>query len=590
MDPQYSRHPQHQFGSQARQPEVDRQGNFVLYKPSHPDLGQNYVNARRLFQQAPAEPQPPLYPQQQFEQPQRAPPMRSMSSSNQPLSRGFGNPLVTPFAAPNQAQQQGAAAFVRSYGGREPNPNFLSPQHLPPNFQYQQAQPVSQFDQRPPAVYNSATDQQSRFNNPPPQSVPIFTRSLNSTFTPNNQFFHRPPQPQPQPQQHQQPQPNSGQDHFSSQGNHERDYSPSPLQQGFRNNLASPGPASFTASQFMMHQPQNLASLGSGNFATDSTTAYGTQDYTASLTTGPSFIQQQSQTSNLANRLSPTPPTISYNPQDFNDHAVTFESRMMAVVKEKEKMKALGTHKQMMESLLDQKFKEFKTIINKNLKEKFDVELRRALFHLWKHYKSCNERPNLINDFDRSIHESLKKVYVETDEVKEKNRQLADQVRDKEIDTSDVINRQIKEMSLGSSKDQQGRRSTQEINVDQRRFFLLSQINELSREIENTEEKIKELQQGRQHRIYEAKIQIEEDGRQQMNEIQRTLALEFCPVDGNPDLERLRNEVAMLRTDYVTIKSDWIEAGHGPNPHEHRIKSLEQEYFELSRKYEAMKK
>ena len=581
----------------ARQPEADRQGNFVLYKPSHPDQGQNYVNARRLFQQNMSEPQPPLYPQQQYEQAQRNPQVRSMSSSNQPLSRAFGNSLLGPpqfvhhsIQPAGQSPLQGTAAFVRSYGAREPTHSYQAAQQPLLNFQLQAPPPqqASSFEQQYPQAYGSAAEQ-PKFSNPPPQSVPTFTRSLNSAYTPNSHFQEHRFAPPPQPH----PQLNHGSSTNAQLGSHggaEREYSPSPLHQSFRNNLVSPGPSSLLNSQFpAASQQQNLSSQAGNSFINSNPSGYNTQDYTNSLAGGAGYGQQP-QISNSFSRISPAPQPMGYHVQDFTDPPNTYESRMMAVVKEKEKMKALGTHKQMMESLLDQKFKEFKTIINKNLKEKFDVELRRALFHLWKHYKNCNERPNLLNDFDRTIHESLKKVYVETDEVKEKNRQLGDQVRDKEIETTDVINRQIKEMSSGAQKDQQSRRSPHETNIDQRRFFLESQIKELNREIERTDEKIKELQLGRQHRIYEAKIQIEEDGRQRMNEIQRTLTLEFCPTEGNPALEKLRNEVASLRTDYLAIQHDWVEAGHGPNPHDNRIKLLEHEYFDLSRKYEAMKK
>ena len=57
-------------------------------------------------------------------------------------------------------------------------------------------------------------------------------------------------------------------------------------------------------------------------------------------------------------------------------------------------MKALGTQKQAFDQIFIQKYNEFKEQINKSLKERFDSELKRALYHLWKHYKNCLENPN----------------------------------------------------------------------------------------------------------------------------------------------------------------------------------------------------
>lgn len=80
-------------------------------------------------------------------------------------------------------------------------------------------------------------------------------------------------------------------------------------------------------------------------------------------------------------------------------------------------MRKLGTQKQALEQIFNNKYLEFKDHINKNLKEKFDAELKRALFHLWKHYKNCQDNPNkeMCNN---QLRENMQKIYNESAECR----------------------------------------------------------------------------------------------------------------------------------------------------------------------------
>lgn len=260
-------------------------------------------------------------------------------------------------------------------------------------------------------------------------------------------------------------------------------------------------------------------------------------------------------------------------------------------MKERERMKALGTHKQMMEGLLDQKFKEFKNIINKSLKEKFDTELKRALFHLWKHYKNCNERPAGPEDQDRNVSSNLRKVNIETNEMKEKNRVLEEQVRIKEIETGDLINRQIKD-HISSSGGQSSRPMEISLlpqDINQRRYYLQEQLRNIPGEINEISRRTKELIEARPGIMYETKVSLEKLGREILDEKSRKLAIDLCPNDV-PELAPLRNEVGSLSNEYAQTKAVWMESGLAGNPYDLRIQELEQELLDLERTYEQLKR
>jgi hypothetical protein len=65
------------------------------------------------------------------------------------------------------------------------------------------------------------------------------------------------------------------------------------------------------------------------------------------------------------------------------------------LAREKEKQKKLSSKKQKFDELFKKKLVEFKDAINKNLKERFDKDLKRALYHLWKHYENCTKFPTI---------------------------------------------------------------------------------------------------------------------------------------------------------------------------------------------------
>ena len=600
----YGRYVSYSNEQYGRQNEVDRQGNFVLYKPTQPEPNLNYSNLGNTKQTDWNSNQQTNYGSRNIGDTYNRPNQpRSQSSTAQPLSQAFGQVYNPPEPKPQTPmfipQNQGEDArngthttnFVRSQGGRDPIPTFYRPQPQPAYSSHYSERPATNFVNIPnEAPVANQPNQDHTNGNLPYQSnkVPTFTRSLNSNYTPNTTFVTIHPTPPSAPQQIP--------DHQTSQQHGERSYSASPLQRTFKNSLATTPVLQYHQSNPLPSQETfNLSGTGINNFSST------TVDY-ANSNTG-----RFPNNSNISNSLSRVaqPHQLShhqsaaYSAQDMNDHGNTYETRMMAVAKEREKMKALGTHKQMMESLLDQKFKEFKNVINKNLKERFDSELKRALFHLWKHYKNCNEKHEkhmTQEDIERSIFENLRKVNFETNELKDKNRFLADQVRDKEIETTDLINKQIKEYSMiGNSKEQANSVSVRrpyntEMTLDQRKYFLESQMQSFSGEVEKNMEAIKDIQRSRQQKVYEAQLHLENEGRERMSEIARGHILEYCPVDGNPGLLDLRNEVAYMKADYQQTRTEWIENGYGQNPIEYKINLLEQNLFDLEKTYESIMK
>lgn len=574
------------------QSEVDRGGNVLLYKPQHVDGGRRY-NYQQATPLSPA-----TYVRHDHADLSNNRFGRSTSYNSNLPSRTY-NPLkVQPFQDPQGGHASSETNSIRNLANSPQNRTFgttvLQPQTNTGSQQqvYNQQNnflnPVNSYDQQ----FNSSL----RMNHTntrvqPDNSVDNVTRSLNTyarsvNFGDQSQgrgtgFIQNGLAAHPM---------NSMNVQLAAKPAGEREYSPSPLQRAFKNNLISPSGGNYNQQGLNSQDSRNNPMLASGNMQNSiqggypNMTASGQYGGNVNSTQIASVGRFQGQA--VYNRAIPGSPGISSQNDIMDNH----ETRMNAVAKERERMKALGTQKQMMESLLDQKFKDFKNTINRNLKERFDTELKRALFHLWKHYKNCNERHMSNDEIEKSIYENLRKVYIETNELKEKNKSLAEQVRIKEIETTDIINRQIKENSMGTSanntRDQL--ESSQPMDINQKKYAIETQINNMKNENAAIERKIKEIQEGRQNRLYESKLHLEKQGRETMDECSHKLAVEYCP-DETPNLISLKNEVANLSKEYESVKQQWIDAGCGPNPTDYKIRLLEQEQFDLEKQLESLK-
>ena len=81
-------------------------------------------------------------------------------------------------------------------------------------------------------------------------------------------------------------------------------------------------------------------------------------------------------------------------------------------------MKKQGNKKQKFDDLFKKKLAEFKDGINKSLKERFDKDLKRALYHLWKHYENCQKFGSDRDKIESQLNENLEKVRKETKDYK----------------------------------------------------------------------------------------------------------------------------------------------------------------------------
>lgn len=111
-------------------------------------------------------------------------------------------------------------------------------------------------------------------------------------------------------------------------------------------------------------------------------------------------------------------------------------------------MKRLATLKQKLEKIFSDKYSQFKEKINKSLKEKFDAELKRALFHLWKHYKNCQENPNREQCAEQ-LREHMQKIHNESAGFRMKCDQNKSEELGAEEATENIVSKLIKDENNG---------------------------------------------------------------------------------------------------------------------------------------------
>lgn len=249
----------------------------------------------------------------------------------------------------------------------------------------------------------------------------------------------------------------------------------------------------------------------------------------------------------------------------------------------KEKMRKLGTQKQALEQIFNTKYLEFKDHINKNLKEKFDAELKRALFHLWKHYKNCQDNPNkeMCNS---QLRDNMQKIYNESAECRAQSEQFRSEVMLKERNTANVISKAIKEGTvIGKSGVESSSKQKRDQNtINERRNWLNTKITDYGKESELLTSKIKQIESQRNERVYDIKLKMEKEGRDEMEEKSRELLLMSVNTQ-IPEIRRLKSDVANLKVEYEQNRMEWINNGCGPNIGDIKIKELEKELYDLQK-------
>lgn len=121
----------------------------------------------------------------------------------------------------------------------------------------------------------------------------------------------------------------------------------------------------------------------------------------------------------------------------------------------------------------------------------------------------------------------------------------------KERNTANVINKAIKEGTVigktgmgGSKKNNRDPKA-----VEQRRNWLNSKITEYNAESEELNTKIKILESQRNEKVYDIKLKMEKEGRDEMEEKSRELLL--MSVDTKiPEIRVLKGDVAQLKVKF----------------------------------------
>ena len=259
-----------------------------------------------------------------------------------------------------------------------------------------------------------------------------------------------------------------------------------------------------------------------------------------------------------------------------------FKAKDPSLEQAQAKMKRLGTLKQKLEKIFNDKYSEFKERINKSLKEKFDAELKRALFHLWKHYKNCLENPNREQCAEQ-LREHMQKIHNESAQFRMKYDQQKGEELAAEEATENILSKLIKDENNGQVDEFSNfynKDGISDKNPEDRRRELESRINQNTKETEKINEKMRQIEASRTQNVYEIKLKMEKEGRDEMEEKSRELLMASVNTQ-IPEIGQIREEVKSLKYNYEETKDRWLRSGAGPDIGEQEIKRLEKELYEL---------
>lgn len=222
-------------------------------------------------------------------------------------------------------------------------------------------------------------------------------------------------------------------------------------------------------------------------------------------------------------------------------------SQQANLAREREKMKKLSSKKTKFDDLFKKKLTEFKDTINKNLKERFDKDLKRALYHLWKHYENCNKYSDRAK-VDQLLKDNLEKVRKETKDFRIQASNQSKELIEEERETLAFINNNIIE-DVNSAETQQSK-----LSDNQRKQELNNNIMKYQSEVTRLKKDINYMKESRNDRVYEIKLQLEKEGREEMEERARELVLTHCN-DTDEEIRAQKFDVLDLKKKYSSFEA-----------------------------------
>ena len=96
------------------------------------------------------------------------------------------------------------------------------------------------------------------------------------------------------------------------------------------------------------------------------------------------------------------------------------------------------------------------------------------------------------------------------------------------------------------------------------------------------EAKTKAIKDSRNDRLYEDKLKLEQEGREEMEEKARELLL-MSTGGHEGNVAFLKNDVVTLRMEYENVKREWVNTGCDPTPGLTILRDLEKQLFELKK-------
>ena len=179
----------------------------------------------------------------------------------------------------------------------------------------------------------------------------------------------------------------------------------------------------------------------------------------------------------------------------------------------------------------------------------------------------------------------MHKIAIESEEHRIESERLQRTVNEIEAETSNIINRAIKEghsMNRASSPRKsrnQDRRHPQNADREAQMQYEMSKNNIRKQKIEA---KMKAIKDSRNDRLYEDKLKLEQAGREETEEKARELLL-MSTGGHDGSVAYLKREVVNLRMEYENTKREWVNTGCDPSPGLTILRDLEKQLFELKK-------
>lgn len=146
------------------------------------------------------------------------------------------------------------------------------------------------------------------------------------------------------------------------------------------------------------------------------------------------------------------------------------------------------------------------------------------MYHLWKHYENCQKYTDR-SKVDNLLRENLEKVRKETKEFKMQAQNFSKELVEEERSALSLINNNILDDAMVRDNHSGGNNPS---DLKARESELTKNIYTYRTEVDKLKKEIDYMKDSRNDRVYEVKLQLEREGREEMEERARELVLNNC--------------------------------------------------------------